>query len=293
MRGETIKNLFAAVGVVVVALLGLSILIAFLSSGSSIVSGDKVAVVKLEGVITDPMDFTDELRTYEERDDVKAVVVRIDSPGGAVGPSQEIYSAIKRLKKKKKVVASMGTMAASGGFYAACAADKVVANPGTITGSIGVIVEFINAEELLAKIGVQGYVVKSGKFKDTGSPIRKMTPEEKELLQSLIDDVNGQFIKAVASGRGLKEDDVRKIADGRVFSGEQAKALGLVDRIGDLTDAIDLSAELAGIKGKPNVIYPEKKVLGLWNAVFGESLSNLGGIFSGFRVMYLTQNPVR
>lgn len=293
MKGETFKNLLAAVGAVFLVLIVLSFLIAYLAGKGPIGGEDKVAVVNLEGLITDPMDFTAELREYEERDDVKAVVVRINSPGGAVGPSQEIYSAIKRLKKKKKVVASMGAIAASGGFYAAMAADRVVANPGTITGSIGVIVEFMNAEELLSKIGLQGHVVKSGKFKDTGSPLRKMTPEERTLIQDVIDDVNGQFIGAVAEGRGLKEEDVRKIADGRIFSGAQAAKQGLVDSLGDLADAVDLSAELAGIKGKPYVIYPEKKMLGLWSAVFGESVTNLAGAFSGFRIMYMTPNPAK
>lgn len=291
MKGETLKNLLAAVGAVFLALLVLSLFVAYLAGKGPIGREDKVAVVNLEGLIADPADFTAELREYEERDDVKAVVVRINSPGGAVGPSQEIYSAIKRLKKKKKVVASMGAVAASGGFYAAMAADRVVANPGTITGSIGVIVEFMNAEGLLSKIGLQGYVVKSGKYKDTGSPLRKMTPEERALLQDVIDDVNGQFIGAVAEGRGLKEEAVRKIADGRIFSGAQAVKEGLVDSLGDLADAIDIGAVLAGIEGKPYVIYPEKKVLGLWNAIFGESVTNLAGAFSGFRFMYMTPNP--
>jgi len=290
MRGETLKNLLAAIGAVFVALIVLSLLIAYFSGKSSIVGSDKVAVVNLEGVIADPSDFIAELRDYGDRDDIKAVVVRINSPGGGVGPSQEIYSTIKKLRKKKTVVASMGAIAASGGFYAAMAADKVVANPGTITGSIGVIVEFMNAEELLSKIGVQGFVVKSGKFKDTGSPLRKMTPEERALIQDVIDDVSGQFISAVAEGRGLKEEDVSKIADGRIFSGAQALKHGLVDSLGDLADAIDLSASLAGIKGTPQVIYPEKKVFGLWDAVFGESVKNLAGAFSGFRIMYMTSN---
>jgi protease-4 len=136
-------------------------------------------------------------------------------------------------------------------------------------------------------------VVKSGKFKDTGSPLRKMTPEERALIQDVIDDVNGQFIAAVAEGRGLKEEDVRKIADGRIFSGAQAAKQGLVDSLGDLADAIDLSAELAGIEGKPYVIYPEKKMLSFWNAVFGDSVTNLAGAFSGFRIMYMTPNPAK
>lgn len=292
MRGETIKNLLAAIGAVFLILFGLSALIIYLT-GAGGFGKDKVAVVKLEGIITDPIDFNTQLRDLGERDDIKAVVVRIDSPGGAVGPSQEINNEIKRLRKTKKVVASMGTLAASGGFYAAVAAEKIVANPGTITGSIGVIVEFMNAEELLAKIGLKGYVVKSGQFKDTGSPLRKMTAEETKLLQDVINDVNSQFIRAVADGRHMKVEDVALIADGRIFSGAQAKEKGLVDRLGDLTDAVNLSAELAGIKGKPYVIYPERKGISVWKAVFGETMANFTGLFSGLRIMYLTPNPAR
>ena len=181
------------------------------------------------------------LKVLEERDDVKAIVVRIDSPGGAVGPSQEIHGEIKRLREKKKVVASMGTIAASGGYYTAVAADKIVANPGTITGSIGVIVEFFNAEELLQKIGLKGYVVKSGKFKDVGSPLRKMEDEERKLLQAVIDDVNDQFIEAVAEGRNLKPEDVRAIADGRIFTGPRQRK-GPYRRARGLSRAIKLGA---------------------------------------------------
>lgn len=287
MRGGVLRNILAAIGGFVVVIFLLSLFIYSLSGGGAIGGGDKVAVVKLEGIIADPTDISHELREIAERDDIKAVVLRIDSPGGAVGPSQEIYSEVNRLRQKKKVVASMGTIAASGGFYAAVAADKIVANPGTITGSIGVIVEFMSAEDLLAKLGLKGYVVKSGKYKDVGSPLRKMEKEELDLLQGVIDDVNSQFIKAVAKGRGLKEEEVASIADGRIFSGAQAKERGLIDRLGDLTDAINLSAELAGIKGKPDVIYPEKPSIGLWRAIMGDT-GSLTELFSGLRIMYLT-----
>ncbi len=293
MKGETLKNLLAAVGALFVILIALSLVVSYFSGGS-LSRADKVAVVELEGIITDPSEISRQFKDLAERDDVKAVVLRIDSPGGAVGPSQEIYGEIKRLKEKKTVVASMGTIAASGGYYAAVAAQKIVANPGTITGSIGVIVEFMNAEELLAKIGLKGYVVKSGKYKDVGSPLRKMEKEEEKLLQDVIDDVNGQFIRAVAEGRNMKVEDVALIADGRIFSGKQAKERGLIDSLGGLTDAIELSAKLAGIEGKPNVIYPERRGLSLWKAVFGEGAAkNFTELFSGLRIMYLTPNPER
>ncbi|HAO93537.1 MAG: hypothetical protein A2X93_03720 [Deltaproteobacteria bacterium GWC2_56_8] len=289
--GEKIKTLLAAVGAVFVIVLVLSIAIAAFTGGAFSTS-DKVAIVELEGIIIDPSETLRRLKVLEERDDVKAIVVRIDSPGGAVGPSQEIHGEIKRLREKKKVVASMGTIAASGGYYTAVAAERIVANPGTITGSIGVIVEFFNAEELLQKIGLKGYVVKSGKFKDVGSPLRKMEDEERKLLQAVIDDVNDQFIEAVAEGRGLKPEDVRAIADGRIFTGAQAKEKGLIDELGGLSSAIKLSAELAGIEGEPEVIYPERKDFGLLGNILGRaSINNLTDLFSGLRVMYMLPKP--
>jgi protease-4 len=198
---------------------------------------------------------------YAENSSVKAIVVRIDSPGGGVVPSQEIYEALLSAKGEgKKIVASMGSVAASGGYYVAAAADKIVANPGTLTGSIGVKMEFASIEKLLEKIGVKGIVVKAGDYKDIGSPYRDMTPQERRLLQNVIDDVHNQFIEAVAKGRSLSVADVRAIADGRIFTGRQAQELKLVDRIGDLTASIDLAGELAGIKGKPRVISRSDKV---------------------------------
>lgn len=292
MRREAFRNVLAAIGAVFVGIVVLSILIGILSGGG--VTGDKVAVVDLRGVIADPYDINQELREFGEREDVKAVVLRIETPGGAVGPSQEIHREIQRLKEKKTVVASMGAVAASGGYYAAVAADRIMANPGTITGSIGVIVEFVNAKELLGKIGLKGYVVKSGKYKDVGSPLREMEKEERELLQTLIDDVNGQFIKAVAEGRNLKPQDVEKMADGRIFTGAQAKELKLIDELGGLSDAIALSAELAGIEGEPEVIYPERQKMSFWKAFAGDAAAAyLGELFTGLRVMYMIENPAR
>jgi protease IV len=221
--------------------------------------GDKIAIVEVTGVIVQSSGIIQEIHQYLEDGGVKAIILRIDSPGGGVGPSQEIYKEILKAKKSKKVVTSMGSVAASGGYYIACASDRIVANPGTLTGSIGVIMEFTNLEELLKKIGVKGVVVKSGELKDIGSPFREMTPQEKKILQDVIDNVHQQFIQAVADGRKMEREKVALIADGRIFTGEQAKEAGLVDEMGNLQDAIDITAKIANIEGKPTVIYPKRR----------------------------------
>jgi len=222
---------------------------------------NKVALVKLEGILLSSEHIVEELNDYADDSSIKAIVIRIDSPGGGVVPSQEIYNAVKHARQEgKKVVASMGSVAASGGYYVAAAADLIVANPGTMTGSIGVKMEFANVEKLLEKIGVKGMVVKSGEYKDVGSPFREMTEKERSLLQGVIDDVQTQFVAAVAEGRKLPEADVRAIADGRIFTGQQALALKLVDQLGDLEYSIRAAAKLAGIKGKPFVVKKEKKI---------------------------------
>lgn len=227
----------------------------------SVVGTDRVALVKIAGMLISSEHIVEELNDYADDSSVKAIVIRIDSPGGGVVVSQEIYNAVKNAKKEgKKVVVSMGSVAASGGYYVAAAADKIVANPGTLTGSIGVKMEFANVEKLLEKIGVKGMVVKAGEYKDIGSPYRDMTAQEKKLLQDVIDDVQNQFIKAVAEGRNLPETDVRAIADGRIFTGQQALALKLVDQMGDLADSIRLAGSLAGIKGRPKVVEKRKKI---------------------------------
>jgi len=192
---------------------------------------------------------------------VKAIVLRIDSPGGGVVPSQEIYDAVKRVRNKnnKMVIASMGTVAASGGYYIAAATDRIIANPGTLTGSIGVIMELANLEGLLKKIGVESLVVKSGRYKDIGSPLRKMREDDRRILQSVMDDVHRQFIQAVAEGRSLDVAEVQPLADGRIFTGRQAREMKLVDELGDLEDAIRLAADLAGIEGEPKVVEPRKR----------------------------------
>lgn len=245
---------------------------AYLTGGDSRVlalfSGDGVGVLQIEGAIDDPRVVLAELRRFKEVPWVKAIVVRIDSPGGAVAPTQEIFEEIQRTKKKKPCVASMGSIAASGGYYIASACDKIVANPGTMTGSIGVIMQLGNVEELMKKIGVKGYNVKSGANKDIGSPFQPLSPEGRQILQSLVDNVHSQFVTAVAKGRGMDEGRVRKLADGRIYSGAQAKELGLVDQFGTLEDAIELAARRANLPAEPPVYYSRPEPERWWEKFF-------------------------
>ncbi len=231
---------------------------------------ENVGVVKIEGIITDSETINESIRKFGKDEKIKAVVLRINSPGGGVGPSQEIYQEVKRLRDKKIVVASIGAVGASGGYYIACGANKIVANPGSITGSIGVIMEFLNVKELVEKLGLKGMVVKSGPMKDVGNPLREMTKEEKRFLKKLIDNIHIQFVDAVADGRKLERSKVEVIADGRIFSGSQAKELGLVDSLGNFYDAIDISAKISGIKGEPNLVYPPKKKISIIDLIKGE-----------------------
>jgi len=221
--------------------------------------GDKVGVIEVYGVIVDSRQIIEQLHSFRDNDNVKAIVLRVDSPGGGVGPSQEVHDEVLLVDKVKPIVVSMGSVAASGGYYISAAAREIVANPGTITGSIGVIMEFTNFQELLDKIGLSSVVVKSGQFKDIGSPVREMSAQEKEILQELIDDVHQQFVASVAEGRQLEKAAVSTIADGRVFTGRRAKELGLVDSLGNLDVAIRRAGVLAGIDGDPDVVYPPKE----------------------------------
>lgn len=241
--------------------IGLLILVNLLFPDLDLSMEDRVALIRVEGVILDSQATITDLKRFAENPYVKAIVLRIDSPGGGVVPSQEIFDAVQRVRNKnnKAVVASMGTVAASGGYYIAAATDRIIANPGTLTGSIGVIMETANVEGLLKKIGVEGIVVKSGKFKDIGSPLRKMTDEEQALLQSVMDDVHKQFIDAVAEGRAMEVDTVQALADGRIFTGRQAKEAKLIDELGNLDDAIQLAADIAGIEGEPKVVEPRRR----------------------------------
>ena len=247
----------------------------FIGQPTNLVIGDKIGVVEIYGVIADSKPVIEQLHDFRDNDSVKALVLRVDSPGGGVGPSQEIHDEVQALDKLKPVVVSMGSVAASGGYYVAAAAREIVANPGTITGSIGVIMEFANFQELLEKIGLSSVVVKSGTYKDIGSPTREMSAAEREILQDLIDDVHNQFVASVAEGRALDEQAVRSIADGRIFSGRRAMELGLVDRIGNLQVAIDRAAELAGLDADPNVVYPPGKKPRFIDLFIEETLTRL------------------
>ncbi len=230
--------------------------------------GEKVGVLEVKGVIANVQPTIEELAKFRRDGSVKAVVVRIESPGGGVSPSQELYQEIRRTVREKPVVVSMGSVAASGGYYIACAAQKIYANPGTITGSIGVILQFTNFEELLRKIGFRMEVVKSGPYKDVGNPGREMTAEEKAYLQEMVDNVHQQFVRDVARGRGMKVEKVREVADGRIFTGEQAMELGLVDELGNLKDAINAAAKMAAIEGEPKIVYPEKEKKSVFDYLF-------------------------
>jgi protease IV len=240
----------------------------FSSSSSGIGFSNKIGVIEIAGQISDSGPILEQLMEFSKNKHIKAVVLRIDSPGGSVGASQEIYREVARVTDTKKVIVSMGDTAASGGYYIAAAGDKIVANPGTITGSIGVIMSFYRIDELSKKIGLTLEVIKSGEFKDTGSSFRELTDREKELMNGVVLNIQEQFIKAVAEGRKLPVDKVREIADGRIFSGEMAKELGLVDELGNFQDAVNLAASLSGIKGEPTLVYSEKTGLKLWDIIF-------------------------
>jgi protease-4 len=255
------------VGAAVLVLFVVTIWLIIAVTDDGLPGGAKVAVVEVEGIIgadvARGLDTDGVVRVLGEyRDDpaVRAVVLRINSPGGVVAPTQEIFTAVRRLREAKKpVVASLGSVAASGGYYVAVAADRIYASPGTLTGSIGVVMQLANLEGLLKKVGVEYVVVKAGAYKDVGNMARAMTPEERRILQSLLDDVYDQFITAVADGRGLDPQAVRAFAEGRIYSGRQAQSLKMVDDLGGLEDAIEAAAKMAGLPAKPKVIYPRRR----------------------------------
>jgi protease-4 len=255
----------AGVGVLVLFAVTLWLLLAVTDDG--LPGGAKVAVVEVEGLIgagaDRGLDSDAVIRILGEyRDDpaIRAVVLRINSPGGVVAPTQEIFTAVRRLREAKKpVVASLGSVAASGGYYVAVAADRIYASPGTLTGSIGVVMQLANVEGLLKKVGVEYVVVKAGAYKDVGNFARPMTAEERRILQALLDDVYDQFIAAVADGRRLATKDVRGFAEGRIYSGRQAQGLKMVDDLGGLEDAIEAAARMAGLPPKPKVVYPRRR----------------------------------
>lgn len=248
--------------------------------------GSRLALIRIEGPIIDSKDAVDEIKEYTKDSSIKAIVLRVDSPGGAVAPSQEIYEEVKKAVAKKKVVVSMGSVAASGGYYISVPATRIIANPGTLTGSIGVIMELPNIEGLMNKIGVRTEVIKSGEHKDIASMFRTLTKEERVILQGVMDNVHEQFMKAVSEKRKIKMEELRAIADGRIFTGEQAKAHGLIDELGTLEDAIKTAADLAGIRDEPEVVSKKDKlsVLDILRSNFPREISD---IFPTVKIKYL------
>lgn len=249
-----------------------------------------IGLVEVKGMILDSKETIRQLRHFLKQDGVKAVVLRVDSPGGIVAPSQEIFEEVKKFAARKKIIVSMGSLAASGGYYISAPATMIYANPGTITASIGVILKLSNIEALMDKIGIKSHTLKTGKYKDSGSPLREFSPEDRAMLQSVIDNTHEQFIRAVAEGRKLPVEDVRKIADGRILSGEQAKGFKLVDRLGTLQDAIEEAGKQAGIKGEPEIILPPKKKVNyldmLADGAEGTFDGTLKSALGGMRLMY-------
>lgn len=246
---------------------------------------EKVGVIEVKGYIADPQETIQDIRRYREDKSIKAIVLRIDSPGGGVGPSQEISREVQRtLLQDKKVIASLGAVAASGGYYIASAASGIVANPGTITGSIGVIMGFTDIQGLLQKIGVTPVVVKSGEYKDIGSPVRTMTDSERVLLQTFSDQVHRQFITAIAEGRHIEYEKVASVADGRILTGENAHELGLVDRLGNLEDAIAWAGEMGGITGKVSAVYAKDKKYTFIKRLAESSLHEIMSQLSAYRL---------
>ena len=264
------KKIFITIGIVItvtaVAIIALG------GDGSPVLSTlrrGSIALIRIEGAIFDSRAVIRQIHKYRDKRGVHAILLRIESPGGGVVAFQEIYRELIKVRDDygKLIVVSMGSIAASGGYYISTAADWIVANPGTLTGSIGVIMNLRNLEDLYDKIGVKAKTIKSGEFKDTGSPFREMTQEEKALFQGIVDDTYEQFVEVVVVGRNMSEQKVRSLADGRILTGRQALGAGLVDELGNLQDAIDTTAKMAGIKGRPKIVSEKEKRFSIWDLI--------------------------
>ncbi len=249
---------FMVVGIAGFVFLGSGMVMTKFSHKSLSADKGNIGIVEIRGVILSSKKIIHDIEKFKENDAIKAIILRIDSPGGGIGPSQEIYRQIMKIRQDKKIIASMGSVAASGGYYIACAANGIVANPGTITGSIGVIMEYANLMDIAKKIGISPVVIKSGEFKDMGSPLRELKDSEKKIFQSLVDELHMQFVKDVAAARHMKVQTIAKLADGRVYTGQKALRLKLVDRLGNLDDAVEWAGEMAHIRGKLKPVYPDE-----------------------------------
>jgi len=234
--------------------------------------GDKIGVVDLEGVILSPNPVVQQLKKFSDDDSIKAIIIHVNSPGGGVAASEEIYREVKRIRdeKKKRIVAAIETVCASGAYYVSSATNKIYADNGSVVGSIGVIAQWVNYGELLQWAHLKDITMKAGEFKDTGSPTRDMTPAEREYLQGMIDNMHSQFIKAVADGRSMKFEDVKSIANGKVWTGQQALPMKLVDQLADFQSAVEDTAKTVGIKGEPVLVKPEKERKTLSDLLFGD-----------------------
>jgi protease-4 len=266
---------------VVGAFVVLAILAAIGSDSTELsLSSEKVAVISIEGEIVESRETLDALRRHAGNDAVKAIVIRINSPGGAIAPSQEIYSAIRRTHRDsgKPIIASLDSVAASGGYYIASGCDRIVANPGSITGSIGVILQWFNTKELIQWAKLKPETITSGPMKDAGSPYRELTEPERQYFQGVVSQLHSQFVRDVALGRGparMKQEEVARIADGRIFTGEQALALKLVDELGSIDDAVRTAGRLGGIKGEPARLWPKPRAAGLLDLLHGGDAESL------------------
>jgi protease-4 len=275
------KSFLTALGAIFLLIIVLSIFRGTFKS--EVIPGEKIALLEIKGVISDSSYYVKKLEDLSRDDDVKAIVLRVDSPGGVVAPCQEIYNEVKRVKEKKPVVISMGSVAASGGLYISLPATKIVANPGTITGSIGVVLQTFNFKKIADRIGLKVITIKSGKHKDLLNPFKEVDPSDIGILQSMIDDTYDQFVKAVSESRGIPEEEVRKIGDGRVFTGRMAKKFGLVDEIGDLNKAINIAKEIS--KSPKASLYRVKREKSFVEKLFGEKteaiFNSLSSILEG------------
>lgn len=282
---KSTKWFLGILGVLALLAVGFTVFLVSMFSGSSernetvtVGTGDKLAVIELKGVITSSDDIVRQLKKYRDNRGIRAIVLRIDSPGGGVVASQEMYEEVRKTRDGgKPVIVSMGSLAASGGYYVAMGASRLVANRGTLTGSIGVISEFLQLRGALDKLGIDMKTIKSGKLKDAGSPVRKMTEEDQRYFQALMDDVHAQFIEVVARERKMTPEKTRELADGRVYTGEQAVGLGLVDTLGTYEDAVHIAAGIVGISGDPAIVKERKRQLWFESVLSdaGETLRDL------------------
>ena len=276
---------FAFIGFVVLVSSGSKMLnTQFLLKQAS--AGGNIGIVEINGMILSSKKIIKDIKTFRDDDSIKAIILRIDSPGGGIGPSQEIYREIIKTRMDKKIITSMGSVAASGGYYIASATNGIVANPGTITGSIGVIMEYANIMEIAKKIGISPVVIKSGEFKDMGSPLRELKDSEKKILQALVDELHLQFVNDAAKARGIDVKAMATLADGRVYTGQKALKLKLIDRLGNLDDAVQWAGELANIKGALKPVYPKEDKITFFRKLVGTLFKDInisGTVTDNFR----------